>query len=379
MKSMKRVLPIVLAIALITLVVAIKTPKTYASTTQGISAQSIILMEQSTGKVMYERNANDRKLTASIAKIMTTILVIEKANNIEEKVRVSESSIKEIGSSVYLEKGDKLKLIDLLHAVMLRSGNDASVLVAEHISGNVEKFAYEMNELAKKIGMHNSTFENPTGLDEKTKNYSTAYDMALLTKYAMENNTFKKIAGTTKYTCTTDNGRTYVWHHKHKLVSGYEYIKGGKTGYTEAAKRTLVTFAEKDNMDLIVVSLNASNDWIDHKNLFDYGFNNYEMKTVVPAGKVNHNNILHGDNVYIDKAIKYPIKINSNKSISTKFKLLNEKDDVTGKIGCVEIFEDNQLVLKKELYNSVISVNSESESSITKSISRMWKFIMDFF
>lgn len=379
MEKLRNISLVFLCSVIIILVIAIKTPKTYAVSSEVISAESIVLMEQSTGKVMYAKNVTARKLTASIAKIMTTILAIEKTNDIDEWVRVTEGATREIGSSVYLEKGDKIKLKDLLYGVMLRSGNDASALVAEHISGDVETFVYEMNELAKKIGMKNSTFENPTGLDEENKNYSTAYDMALLTRYAMENKTFKTIAGANKHICKTANGKTYVWHHKHKLVTGYDYITGGKTGYTKAAKRTLVTFAEKNEMNLIVVSLNASNDWIDHKNLLDYGFNNYNMKVVVPGGLVNHENILYGDNVIIEKSIKYPLKKDLSEKISVKFKLLNEKDSENNIVGFVEVYEDNELVYKKEIYDSVVNVNSEGNFSIGKGIKNFWQRILELF
>ena len=175
-----------------------------------------------------------------------------------------------------------MKLIDLLYGLMLRSGNDAAMAIAEFVGGNEADFVKMMNEKAKEIGMTNSIFQNPSGLDETTYNLSTAKDMALVMQYAMNNPIFREITGTKTHKATTKNGMTYVWHNKHKLVTGYyEYAIGGKTGFTKQARRTLVTSARKDEMELIVVTLKAGDDWNDHMSLFNYGFDNYEVQTIM--------------------------------------------------------------------------------------------------
>ncbi len=338
------------------------TPKVTAAS--AISAQSAILIEQSTGKVMYERNSDEQLLTASIAKIMTTLVAIENAD-LNDKVKISEDATKQIGSSIYAKQGDQFALRDLLYAVMLRSGNDASYAVAEYVGdGDADKFVYMMNETAKKIGMTNSTFENMTGLDETSKNYSTAYDMAMLTRYAMNNADFVEISGTEKHTARSEEGTTYVWYHKHKLVTAYDYIKGGKTGYTEAAKRTLVTFAQKDDMKLIVVTFNDSNDWVDHKNLFDYGYNNYSMKTLLPAGQLSDKNIFVQEPLYINQSIQYPIKDSEENNLQLVVKLLNTFDEESDIVGQAELYDDGELVYTEPISKYLIT-NTASKVTIT--------------
>ena len=157
---------------------------------------------------------------------------------------------------------------------MLRSGNDAAIMISTYISGSEEEFVKLMNKKAKEIGMKNTIFYNSSGLDNTTRgNLSTTYDMALLTKYAMQDETYREIVKTKKHTVKT-NLKTYIWHNKNKLLS-YDYVTGGKTGYTEKAKRTLVSTASKNNINLIVVTIKDSDDWNTHKYLYEKIFNNY--------------------------------------------------------------------------------------------------------
>ena len=225
-----------------------------------ISSQCGILMEQSTGRVLYEKCPDDQMYIASITKILTTIVAIENAN-LDEWVEISDNVTRQVGSALYLMLGDQVKLIDLLYGLMLRSGNDAAMAIAEFVGGDEASFVKMMNDKAKEIGMTNSVFQNPSGLDETTYNLSTARDMALIMQYAMNNPIFREITRTETHKATTKNGMTYVWHNKHKLVTGYyEYAIGGKTGFTKQARRTLVTSARKDDMELVVVTLKAGDD-----------------------------------------------------------------------------------------------------------------------
>ena len=244
-----------------------------------VDASSAILIEKDTKRIMYEKNIDERFLTASIAKILTAITVIENTD-LEKLTLVEKDTISQVGSSIYLELGDKVKVVDLLYGMLLRSGNDAAYLLAKTTSGNIDQFVYLMNETAKKIGMTSSTFSNPSGLDEEDTNYSTAYDMAILMAYALNNETFKEITSSKSYTSKTFNGNLLYFVNKHKLVLNLDYVTGGKTGYTKRAKRTLVTSAYKNGMELICVTFNCGDDWNVHKKLFDYGFNNFEMKTI---------------------------------------------------------------------------------------------------
>ena len=237
------------------------------------SANSYILMDMDTGRVIESKNKDAPMLIASITKIMTCILAIENGN-LDEVITVDDSVLKSYGSGIYISVGEKITLIDLLYGLMLRSGNDAAIMISTHISGSEEEFTKLMNKKAKEIGMKNTIFYNSSGLDNNTRgNLSTAYDMALLTKYAMQNETYKEIVKTKKHMVKTDL-KTYVWHNKNKLLN-YDYITGGKTGYTEKAKRTLVSTASKNNINLIVVTIKDSDDWNTHKSLYEKVFNNY--------------------------------------------------------------------------------------------------------
>ena len=211
-----------------------------------VSASSAILMEQQSGRILYEKDAHAKKRIASITKIMTAILAIE-SGKLDEMVKVSEEAVKAEGSSIYLKPGEKIKLEDLVYGLMLRSGNDAAVAIAEHVGGSLDGFVFLMNQKAEEIGMENTHFANPHGLDDHEDHLSTAYDMAILTRYAMSNDTYQKIAGTKVHRApnpTEDWDR--VWKNKNRLLTElYEYTTGGKTGYTKRAKRTLVTTATK--------------------------------------------------------------------------------------------------------------------------------------
>ncbi|WP_052330352.1 D-alanyl-D-alanine carboxypeptidase family protein [Virgibacillus sp. MSP4-1] len=247
----------------------------------GVSAENAVLMEYESGRVLFDKNAHQKKSIASITKILTAIVAIEHGD-LNETVTVSENAVRTEGSSIYLDAGDKVKLKDLVYGLMLRSGNDAAVAIAEHVGGSLPGFTHLMNQKAQWIGMTDSHFANPHGL-EADGHYSTAYDMALLMRYAMQNKTFSKISGTKKY--KGENER-FPWHNKNKLLTRYPYCIGGKTGYTRKAGRTLVTSAEKDDMKLIVVTLNDRKDWDDHTRLFEWGFNSFDLKLIRDMGQI---------------------------------------------------------------------------------------------
>lgn len=318
------------------------------------SAQSVILMDQDSKRILYSKDIHNVRSVASISKIMTAVVALEKGN-LNKKVTIGEEIIGAYGSGIYIKQGEKLTLKDLLYGLMLRSGNDAALAIAYHVSGSVDKFVIEMNSLAKKIGMKNTTFNNPSGLDQEKGNYSTSYDMALLQSYAMKNDTYKKIVGTKKYTLKT-NKNVYVWHNKNKLLRMYEYTTGGKTGFTEKARRTLVTSASYNNLNLVVVTLNDGNDFNDHKNLFEYGFNNYKRIKILKKGylKIDGENY-YKKKLYIKNDIYYPLTNSEEKNISidyhlTKKRLYKNRSKVGYliiKLGDKEINRTDIYILKK--------------------------------
>ncbi len=260
-----------------------------------ISASSAIAMDLDNGRVLYGYNIDSEKLIASTTKIMTAIVAIENGE-LDKKIIVSDIIYEAFGSALYIEVGEELTLRDLLYGLMLRSGNDAALVIAEAVGGSEEEFVYLMNEYADNLKMENTIFFNPHGLEENNgnANKSTALDMAKLTKYAMENSTFREIFKTKSYTVKT-NFKTYVWHNKNKLLN-LDYITGGKTGYTELARRTLVSTGSKDNINLVVVTLNDPNDWEDHKSIYNNIFKTYKSYQIIKKGSLDIENEEHYKN-----------------------------------------------------------------------------------
>ena len=256
------------------------------------SATSAILMEQNNNKIIYAKNIHEKRSIASISKIMTAILALE-SDKLYETITVTNIVNKAYGSGIYIKPGEELKLIDLVYGLLLRSGNDAALQISEVVSETEEEFVKLMNKKAKEIGMKNTTFNNPSGLEENGGNISTAYDMALLTSYAMKNETYRMITGTRKYTLKT-NMNNYFWVNKNKLLTLYKYTTGGKTGFTEIAKRTLVTTASKDNLNLVAVTLNDGNDFLDHQNLYKEAYEKYKNYEIVKEGPFE----IFGENYY---------------------------------------------------------------------------------
>ena len=242
------------------------------------SASSAILMDVDSGRVLYEQNADAKMLIASTTKILTALVAIREGD-LNDVVTVSREAAYTEGSSMYLKVGEQLTLETLLYGLLLCSGNDAAVAIAEHISGSQEKFADLMNETARDIGMEHSSFANPNGLDDED-HYSTARDMALLACAAAENETLVRMASTRSVTI---GGRTMTNHNK--LLSQVEGCIGLKTGYTMAAGRTLVSCAERAGQRLVAVTLQDGNDWADHAALYEYGFSAYPAKLGASLGQ----------------------------------------------------------------------------------------------
>lgn len=249
-----------------------------------ISAEAGIVMTADGNQVVYEKNSDSRLPMASTTKIMTALVALEKTNP-EDIVTVSANAEGQEGSSIYLRRGDKIRMEDLLYGLMLNSGNDAAVAVAEYVSGNVEEFSREMNSTAKKIGAENSSFKNPNGLYDE-EHYTTAYDLALITAHAMQNENFKKIVSTRETNAKINNSEVLYFSNHNKLLKMYDGAVGVKTGFTKRSGRCLVSAAERNGVTLIAVTLNAPNDWNDHMNMLDYGFSVCGMKEILTPNQL---------------------------------------------------------------------------------------------
>ena len=244
----------------------------------GTSAASAILMDADSGRVLYEQNADARMLIASTTKILTALVAIREGD-LSDVVTVKREATLTEGSSMYLKEGEQLTLEALLYGLMLCSGNDAAVAIADHVGGSQKGFVKLMNETARELGMEDSSFANPNGLDAED-HYSTARDMAKLACAAVKNETLLRIASTQSVTI---GGRTMTNHNK--LLRYVDGCLGLKTGYTRAAGRTLVSCCERNGQRLVAVTLQDGNDWADHEALYNYGFSTYPAHRAAILGK----------------------------------------------------------------------------------------------
>ena len=335
-----------------------------------VSAQSYVLYCADNGKIICSKDENKQMKPASTTKLMTSLIALEEAASGNKKVKFTDEMIAE-GSSMYLKVGEVVTLKDLASGMMMASGNDAANATAISISGSTEKFAEKMNERAQQIGMKNTHFVTPSGLDDE-EHYSTAYDLAVLMSYALENENFAQLtsqkSATVNFIEPSSKKTTYSNHNK--LLSLYEYCIGGKTGYTMAAGRCLVSAAKKDGLTLICVTLNDKNDWNDHISLYDYGFSQYscyssadteffadipcvggESDTVTVTGEKNASIVIPSEDkdrvsrkVYIDSFVYAPIK--KNEAVGRIEYLIDDKV-----ISVVDLIAVDKVNSKKEIKN----------------------------
>lgn len=310
------------------------------------SSKSSIVMDLNSGRVLYENDANHQRLIASITKIMTAILAIENGD-LDKKVIVGEEVLSMYGTNIYVEVGEKMTMRDLIYGLLLRSGNDAAVVIAKEIGGTEAKFVQMMNSKAREIGMKNTVFKNPHGLDEVTENYSTAYDMALLSKYAFSNKIYRKIVTTKKYEVSTGK-KTYLWYNRNRLLDNYKYCTGGKNGYTPSAGKTLVSTASKGNLNLTIVSLNDGDSYINHQNLYENMFSKYHRYKIVDKDSFVVSKDFSDKNVYLKKSFYYPLTDSEINDIRTVVHFFDSSS--SDKVGVVDIYLNNQKIGNLSIY-----------------------------
>ena len=244
-----------------------------------VSARRAYVLDTVSGRVLYEKNSQERSLIASTTKIMTALIVCEQCN-VLDRMRIPKEAVGIEGSSMYLQEGEVLTLQELLYGLMLSSGNDAAVALAIYCGGTVEGFAELMNDKARNLGLRNTHFENPNGLDSPG-HYSTARDLAVLAAYAMENPIFRKTVSAKSLMM----GQRYLTNHN-KLLWRIEGADGVKTGYTKAAGRILVSSALRNDRRLVAVTIDDPNDWDDHAALLEEGFSRYAVREILKKGDV---------------------------------------------------------------------------------------------
>lgn len=330
------------------------------------AASSTIVMDSDTNRILYQNNAYEKRLIASTTKIMTFIVAYEYGNEfLDVLVEAGDEVLKMYGTSIYISYREQMTLRDLLYGLMLRSGNDASIVIANFIGGSEENFVKLMNKKAQKLGMHNTIFNNPHGLDEVTQNYSTAYDMALLSSYANKNPFYRQVTSTKYYKVQTEN-KAYSWTNRNKMVFTYENFISGKTGYTPSAGKTFVSSAKKNNLTLTTVTLNDSDIYGTHQVLYEDMFNKYENYKVVNQKTFPITTKTNNKNAYIKEDITYPVTSNEKDNLSVKIILYEEKqNNVIGELKAyynddefksIKIYEKEKVIKEeKSFFQKVIN------------------------
>ncbi|MGJ9459014.1 D-alanyl-D-alanine carboxypeptidase family protein [Oceanobacillus sp. CF4.6] len=327
-----------------------------------VASESAIVLEANSGQVLYDKNANSQMYPASVTKIATGIYAIETSNLNDIVTISSNASARNVeGTTVFLEKGEKVPLKKLIQGLLINSGNDAGVAIAEHLSGSKEQFSKDINTYLKNvIGVQNTNFENPHGLFH-SKHRTTAEDLAKITRYAMKNETFREIFGTKELEWNGQTWDTTILTH-HKLVKEeipYEGVTGGKNGFVSQSGYTLATTAERDGLSLIVITLKGSmkNDAYDDTiKLLDYGFENYRT-SIIPKGT----KFMVEDQEYIvSEKIAYTYPKNEQLSKETK-------ED-----GTLEITTQDEIVIAshqlKEVLNKTNKVKTELKNKPTNEV-----------
>ncbi len=376
MKSLKTKIGVFILIAALLFLMI---PRGVVAEGIGVSARSAILIEQETGRVLYEKDAYTQRRIASITKIMTAIIAIE-SGKMNETVKISGNAAGTEGSSLYLKEGEKITLENLVYGLMLRSGNDAAVAIAEEVGGSLEGFVTLMNQKAEEIGMSHTVFMNPHGLDDHENHLSTAYDMAILTQYAMDNDTYRIISSTKVHKApNATEDWDYVWRNKNKLLTSlYSDSTGGKTGYTKRAKRTLVSTAERDGMTLIAVTLNAPDDWNDHISMFNWGYSNYELTLLEPKGIIKDvKDEPYKGNVRLNRDLSYPLTSEERDQIDSTIQLVEPPDE--SKWDEMGSTDDPVGMYIVKLNNKTIVKAPITFDSVEKKEKGLWRFFKGLF
>lgn len=350
-----------LAVFIICLNISFNSSLTYNVVNAANQSSSEIIMEVNSKRVLHAINEHEQKYMASTTKILTAIVIIENCD-LNEEIVITDKTVGVEGSSIYLEAGEKLKIKHLLYGLMLRSGNDCAETLALHCSGSIDNFANLMNETAKKIGASNSNFVNPHGL-HNDNHYTTAYDLALISCYAMQNKTFREIVSTKVITIpftTREYDRKLV--NKNKMLNEFEGSNGIKTGYTKKAGRCLVSSCNRNGMELVCVVLNCPPMFEKSKELLSGAFENYNNYKVIESDNIL--DFIEIDNceekcaVGLNTDIILPLKKDEFENLKIEYEYTKKLEKPIKKgqeVGNVKIYCQNNLIFTQKIYtiNSV--------------------------
>ena len=351
----------------------------FAESNPYTSAKSMVVIETKNNKILYSKNENAKLPMASTTKIATAITVIDNCKNLDEIVKVPKQATLMEGSSIYLKEGEELTVRELLYGLMLQSGNDSAVALALHVSGSIDDFCDLMNNTAKKCGANDTNFKNPHGLDNP-EHYTTAYDLAKITSFALKNDDFRDIVSCKKYlTKERENTTKRVLINKNKLLNSLEGCIGVKTGYTSKAGRCLVSACLRDNLETVCVVLNCGPMFEESAALLNLANNEYEYRDVlcdynyvtsVPV----ENGVLNEVKIYSKKSFSIVVKKDKANSIRVEYDYPNilkapiVKEQV---VGTVRVFYENNLVFEENLF-TIEPVDSIIINSKLKDILERW-------
>ncbi len=319
------------------------------------SAKAMCVLEKDSKRILFSKNENEKLPMASTTKVVTAITAINNCQNLDEYIQVDDEAVGVEGTSIYLRKGETIKVRDLLYGLMLRSGNDAATALACHIGGSVKGFANMMNNLASNIGAINSHFANPHGLDNP-EHYTTAYDLALITSYALNNPIFKEIVSTKKYTIPQTNvsEKRYLTN-KNRLLSSLEGCCGVKTGFTSKAGRCLVSATERNNMTVVCVVLNCGPMFEESSALLNESNYNYKNVKIIDKNQEIYNEYIIDEKegrlyLYTDEDFYYPLTKNEYKDLKLLCNVKLDNAEKGDEVGEIQIFFQEHLLKKLKLF-----------------------------
>ena len=343
------------------------------------SAKSMCVLEQGSRQVLYQKDMNTMRANASTTKIVTAITVIQNCDNLEEIITVNDKSIGIEGTSIYLRKGEQISVRDLLYGLMLRSGNDSAVALAYHVGGTEQEFVNMMNQLCVNAGAKNTHFANPHGLDEG-EHYTTAYDLAMVTAYALNNPIFAEIVSTKHHSIEATNvsEKRYLTN-KNRLLNSLDGCIGVKTGFTSRAGRCLVSAIKRNDITLVCVVLNCGPMFEESVALLNRAYNEYDFSPIVIKNEPIYNEYYHDNKrgelcLYCEETYILPVLKNDIAKIKVVYTINKLQDDVEEdeEVGEISVFYDNHLQKTLKLY-TINKIDVLENQDIFNSIKLQWE------
>ena len=377
----KLLICLLLSLAFASVILPIRNNYSIVKAECACSAKSMCVIEKDSGRVLQSKNMSEKRKMASTTKIVTAITAIENCENLNQEVEVDSKAVGVEGASIYIKHGEKLKLIDLLYGLMLRSGNDSAMAIACHIAGSEQKFAQLMNETAQKAGVENSNFVNPHGLDCEN-HYTTAYDLAKITAYALNNQTFKSIVSSKSYSVEESNcSPKRYWINKNRLLSSLSGCIGVKTGYTKKAGRCLVSAVERNNTTYVCVVLDCGPMFEESAKLLNFVDEKYKNEKVIDKNKEIYNEFILDKNngklyLYTEEDFYYPLAEHEKEELILQYNVELDNAKANEQVGEIKVFFNNHLIKTIKLF-TMNKIDKLIDSETLKISEILWEEKID--